>query len=282
VIREHLNKLGEDEQRRIETIRIIREWVREKPNFVDVRLEDYTILAYARGCKYNIDKIKQKLKTTLTMRATIPEFFSDWDPFRPEIQAALELGCFLPLLNYDNLGRKVIIIRPGCFDPYLHRAQDIEKANFMVSDVMGLQDEQLFITGMVIIIDFSGYSFGHLTQRPLAVTKKWLQFLQNAAPLSPKKVIFIHTSASFHVAYNLISRLGVISSKLKRRLQMYGSDFEALWEDVPQNILPVEYGGEGLSIAALTAFWKNRIENSINLLKDMEAFKSNESINHGR
>jgi len=33
---------------------------------------------------------------------------------------------------------------------------------------------------------------------------------------------------------------------------MYGSDFEALWEDVPQNILPVEYGGEGLSIAALT------------------------------
>jgi len=86
--------------------------------------------------------------------------------------------CFLPLLNYDNLGRKVIIIRPGCFDPYLHRAQDIEKANFMVSDVMGLQDEQLFITGMVIIIDFSGYSFGHLTQRPLAVTKKWLQFLQ--------------------------------------------------------------------------------------------------------
>jgi len=38
VIREHLNKLGEDEQRRIETIRIIREWVREKPNFVDVRL----------------------------------------------------------------------------------------------------------------------------------------------------------------------------------------------------------------------------------------------------
>ena len=80
--------------------------------------------------------------------------------------------------DYDSLGRKVIIIRPGCFNPYLHRVEDIEKANFMVSDVMGLEDEQVFITGIVIIIDFDGYSFGHLTRRPLAITMKWLKFLQ--------------------------------------------------------------------------------------------------------
>ena len=88
---------------------------------------------------------------------------------------------FLPLLNYDNLGRKVIIIRPGCYDPYLHKLEDIEKSNFMVSDIMGLEDEQLFITGLIIIIDLSGFSFSHLTRRPLNVTKKWLHYLQVSA-----------------------------------------------------------------------------------------------------
>jgi len=89
-----------------------------------------------------------------------------------------EIRCFLPLLEYDQLGRKVIISRPGCFDPYLHKAHDIEKANFMVSEIMGTEDEEIFFRGLVMIIDMEGYSLGHMTQRPLAVTKNHLQFLQ--------------------------------------------------------------------------------------------------------
>ena len=69
-------------------------------------------------------------------------------------------------------------MRPGCFDPYLYKPEDVEKANFMVSDVMGLAEEQMFITGIVIIIDLEGYSLGHVTQKPLAVTKKQMHFLQ--------------------------------------------------------------------------------------------------------
>ncbi len=54
------------------------------------------ILCYARGCKYSLEKIKRKLDLTLTMRTALPEFFSGWDPKRPELQAALKLGYLLP------------------------------------------------------------------------------------------------------------------------------------------------------------------------------------------
>lgn len=37
---------------------------------------------------------------------------------------------------------------------------------------MGDEDEQMFITGLVFIADFSGYTMGHFTQVPLAVMKK--------------------------------------------------------------------------------------------------------------
>jgi len=181
VISNALGALGENDQLRVETVETIRQWIAQQPTLARVQLDDYIILAYARGCKYSIKKIQQRLATTLTMRATIPEFFHDWDPSKPELQAALGEGSFLPLLNYDNLGRKVIIIRPGCYDPYLHKLEDIEKSNFMVSDIMGLEDEQLFITGLIIIIDLSGFSFSHLTRRPLNVTKKWLHYLQVSA-----------------------------------------------------------------------------------------------------
>jgi hypothetical protein len=82
------------------------------------------------------------------------------------------------LLDYDQHDRKVIIMRPGCFDPMLFKAEDIDKANFMISDTMGREDEQMFVTGMVIIVDVQGFSLNHLTQKPLALFKKQMYFLQ--------------------------------------------------------------------------------------------------------
>ena len=69
-------------------------------------------------------------------------------------------------------------MRPGCFNAYLHKAEDIEKVSFMVLEIMGLEEEQMFITGMVVIVDLEGYSLSHVTQRPLSVTKKQMKYLQ--------------------------------------------------------------------------------------------------------
>jgi len=170
--------LGEDDSRRKHTIRTIREWLQKQPHLCHCEMEDRNILAFARGCKYSIEKTKRKLDLMLTMRSALPEFFSGCDPYRPEVQALLKVGSMLPLLDYDHMGRKVIIMRPGCFDPYLHKPEDVEKVNFMVSDVMGLDEEQMFLTGIVIIVDLEGYSLSHVTQRPLAVTKKHMHYLQ--------------------------------------------------------------------------------------------------------
>lgn len=69
-------------------------------------------------------------------------------------------------------------MRPGCFDPMLFKPEVIDKANFMISDTMGREDEQMFVTGMVIIVDVQGFSLNHLTQKPLALFKKQMYFLQ--------------------------------------------------------------------------------------------------------
>jgi len=278
-IKKVTDALGEDELRRRQTIQIIREWLRKQPHLSHCEIEDRHILAFARGCKYSMEKTKRKLELMLTMRTALPEFFTGCDPYRPEIQALLKVGSFLPLLDYDHLGRKVIIMRPGCFDPYLYKPEDVEKANFMVSDVMGLAEEQMFITGIVIIIDLEGYSLGHVTQKPLAVTKKQMHFLQDASPLSPKVINIIRTSPVFTSAYNMIT--AVVSDKIKQRFKIHGHDMQSLHKEIPKNILPVEYGGDGLSISELTAYWKDRVEKNAEPLLKLEKFKADESKRPG-
>ncbi len=80
--------------------------------------------------------------------------------------------------GYDHLGRKVIISRPCCFDPFVLKPEDVEKANFMIGELMSRDDEQFIITGMVGVIDMTGFNMGHLTQRPMSMIKKQTQFFQ--------------------------------------------------------------------------------------------------------
>ena len=84
----------------------------------------------------------------------------------------------LPLPEYDQLGRRVVIMRSGCANPFIHKAEDVEKVSFMVIDTMGRTDEQFFIAGLVVIVDLEGFTLDHLTQKPLSVIKKQMKFLQ--------------------------------------------------------------------------------------------------------
>ena len=48
----------------------------------------------------------------------------------------------------------------------------------MVSEVLGDEDEQLFITGMVVLVDFTGFTMNHVTSTPLSMIKKMMPCFQ--------------------------------------------------------------------------------------------------------
>ena len=69
-------------------------------------------------------------------------------------------------------------MRGGCINPLIHKAEDVEKVSFMVTETMGKGDEQLPITGLVVIIDMDGLTLEHLTNRSLSLSKKLMKFYQ--------------------------------------------------------------------------------------------------------
>lgn len=71
------------------------------------------------------------------------------------------ISSFLPLLDYDQHDRKVIFMRPGCFDPMLHKPEtpqaDIDMTNLMISDTMGW--EMMIINKKMMINTFKKHHF---------------------------------------------------------------------------------------------------------------------------
>lgn len=92
--RENLN---ETEEKREAVLREIRRWLVEEKPELHARLEDEYILPFLRGCKFNLEKTKAKLRNYYTMRRDRPEWFSNRNPLLPEIQELVRMGVFVPL-----------------------------------------------------------------------------------------------------------------------------------------------------------------------------------------
>lgn len=59
---------------------------------------------------------------------------------------------------------------------HVRKMEDAQIANFMVWDLMMKEDEQMFITGMVLVVDVQDFTMAHFTQVPLPVMKKLSPF----------------------------------------------------------------------------------------------------------
>ncbi|XP_046638360.1 retinaldehyde-binding protein 1-like [Daphnia pulicaria] len=273
-------ELGEDEHRRTESVLALREWAKKQPHLQAMPLDAKFLLRFLRGCKYSMEKAKTKLDLTLTFRTALPEFFDGWDPLSPENQAALSLGGSLPLPGYDHQGRRVVLLRPASHDPAKIKIEVVQRVSFMVSEIMADEDEQMFITGITLLMDFTNFGMNHFTAMPLSMVKKLMPCWEDANPLRPKSMNYIHTPSIFNLINNLVN--SVMKDKMKQRLRVHGEDMESLYKEINKDILPKDYGGENLSVDELTALWKKKCEDRRDFLIATSKVKSDESKRPGR
>lgn len=54
--------------------------------------DDQFLIAFLRGCKYSLERAKEKIDSYYTVRSAIPEFFQERDPEDPKLQEVFALG----------------------------------------------------------------------------------------------------------------------------------------------------------------------------------------------
>ena len=106
----------------------------------------------------------------------------------------------------------------------------------MMTEVMGDEEEQFFITGMVVLIDLADFGLKHITSLPLSMVRKLMPCIQvfiriqntvgfdlemflpyqDAAPISPKSMNYLHTPSVLNMLNSLVQ--GLMKEKMRERV----------------------------------------------------------------
>ncbi|XP_050697202.1 alpha-tocopherol transfer protein-like isoform X5 [Eriocheir sinensis] len=273
------DEINEDPDRREADIEHIRDWLRHQPH-INARMDDWTILRFLRGCKFSLERTKEKLDMFYTCKSLCPEWYKNRDPQDKKLRSILELGIVLPLPGFDQNGRRVMMSRPGLLDLSYATMDDLTKAAIMLFDVYQEEDEAHTVTGMVMVEDLKDISISYIAAMTPVTMKKAMTLFQDGYPMRPKGLNYINTPEAFNTVFNIFKSF--MKEKMKRRVHIHGSDMESLYKEVPRDILPVEYGGTNGTVEEIKNYWLQRLDARRDWLLEDEKFCVDESKRPGK
>ncbi|XP_048482244.1 alpha-tocopherol transfer protein [Plutella xylostella] len=270
-------ELNEDVNTRDSDLQHIKDWLRKQPHLPD-EWDDGRIMTFLRGCSFSLEKTKRKLDMYFTMRAACPEFFTNRDITRPELKDLLNKAQGPPLPGLTPNGRRVTICRGLDKNIDTSQLNDAFKVAMMIGDVR-LKEEVEGVGGDVYILDAGVVSASHLGTISPSAIKKFLICVQEAYPVKLKEVHVVNASPVVDAVVSFVKPF--LKDKIRKRIFIH-SDINTLYEHVPKDMLPVEYGGNAGSVDDLNEAWTKKLEEYKDWFKSEESVKANEALRPGR
>ncbi|KAL6445679.1 hypothetical protein ACFW04_000878 [Cataglyphis niger] len=228
--------LNETDNNREKAIAEIKRWIEESDDLY-ARTDDFFILRFLRTCKFNIEKTKARMRNYYKQRHDLSEWFTNRNPFLPEMQELLNLGIFLFLRKLDNQGRLVLIIRQKQQNPNVQKLSDLVK------------------------IDLDSVTVHHLRQLQPRIVMNIVHAVQDCYPIRLQSINFINAPIYVDIGVAIFKRF--MKEKLKRRLHVYTRNDTKMFkcfEDIPADIRPLEYGGIDGTAQEIAEYTKKLIE----------------------
>lgn len=268
-----ISQLNEDPKRIEADILAIKEWLKKQPHLT-CRQDDQYLLIYLRGCKFSLERVKEKIDNYLTFKTLLPEFFHDRDLSKPVLKEVLDLGIMLILDKPDQHGRALGLVRFGQLNPKKYDILDVMKVNTIISEIIMLENDRAVVAGMVSVIDCQGITLDHMMAMTPSLMKKAVKITEDGFPLRPKAIHYINAPSAMESFFNLFKSF--MKKKLADRLHIHGSDLTEFYKLVPRAALPREYGGDAGPINALTASFNAKIMSYKDYMVEDEKYKSDE------
>jgi len=231
-------ELGEDDQRRLESLEEMREWLRGTQYIKNCRQDANFLLRFLRHKKFNVPLAKETLVQYLTMRQENSKWFHNLSLYDPVVEELINRGVVFALPQRDTNGRRVIFTIGGNIDPNRHKTEDVMRAIMVCLESL-LEDEENQVLGFSYILDESGITLSHISKLWRISDLKLWSVTEKGLPIRHRSMEFFRLPLVARTVVHLAK--SVMSHKLQERIVVYKEGQE--FKNVDVDILPKEYGG---------------------------------------
>ncbi|KAJ0181737.1 hypothetical protein K1T71_002459 [Dendrolimus kikuchii] len=239
-----------------DNVKHLKDWISKQPH-LKARTDDQWLVGMLRGCKYSLERVKRKLDLYYTLRTKAPEVTLRIKPTDVKFLEFFKLGtCVILPKPKDKLMPRVILIRPGAYDPSKDNVADIMCVLYYLVQILIIEDDVATVLGTKIMVDYENVTMNHFMQGTPSMLKKMIAVCQDSMPLRLKGSHHINLPSGIEKIFTLIS--GLLNEKAKERLKIY-KQHEELFQEIPKEIIPQEYGGAGGRISEIIDYWAAKI-----------------------
>ncbi|CAH0603258.1 unnamed protein product [Chrysodeixis includens] len=257
----------------------IKDWIAKQPH-LRARTDDQWLVAFLRGCKFSLERTKQKLDLHYSVRTMAPELYGiHYD--NPFFEEMLSLGVFIVLPKSPAPDAPLVsIVRPGRYDASKHSIMDVLAASNNLLKILLVDNDNAIVAGSQSILDLEGVTMAHFLQMTSSTMKKMIVMSQDASPLRMKGTHYLNTPPGFETILTAMKLL--LNEKNKNRLFVHNKNYEELYKHIPQDVLPIEYGGKAGTIAEISDYWRAKVKEYSAWLDEDLQYGTDESKRPGK
>ncbi|XP_028043631.1 alpha-tocopherol transfer protein-like [Bombyx mandarina] len=234
----------------------IKDWLCRQPHLPH-EVDDILLLRFLSSAKYSLEKAKKTIDLFFTVRSNAPELFCKRDPWAPEIKRIFDVTDMLPLPNKTKENYKVFIYRLSTTDLDLFNFVDAVKTFFMLADTR-LTEDQDVPAGEVPIFDSANVTLKFIGKINLSALRKYMIYTQEAMPIRLKQVHVINAPSYIGKLYAICKPF--LKTEVAKLIKFHEPNSDTLYKDIPQEILPSDYGGEAGSVEQIKREWIKKME----------------------
>uniref|UniRef100_A0A2C9JGD4 CRAL-TRIO domain-containing protein n=1 Tax=Biomphalaria glabrata TaxID=6526 RepID=A0A2C9JGD4_BIOGL len=239
VLEKAKKELKEDPNTRIIEVKNLRTRLEKVPG-LQPRTDIKFLLPFLRARKFDQERAFQLVKNYYEVRKEQPDMFDDLKPSR--VKHVIEAGIYEVLKGRDNQGCRVIVMRPGKWDPDRFPITDLPKASFLILSKIIMEDEETQVNGIHMINNLAGATMKQASHIGPSIAKKFLHLIQDVIPLRLKRFDYVNEPTFFDIVFAIFKQFQ--KEKFTKRIVLNGDKFDKLHESINPELLPTDLGGK--------------------------------------
>ncbi|KAF5296041.1 hypothetical protein FQA39_LY12663 [Lamprigera yunnana] len=239
-------------------VKTLQEWAKKQPHLPTIT--ELQFVTFLHSCYFNIEMAKTTIENFYTYRAHCPEFFTNLN-FNA-VSKTLDLIFFSLLPKLTPEGYHVVFSK---LSPDSSNYVFSQHVKVLLMSLAAFFERQGPSEGLVIVQDFKEFTFGHLVKAPILEVKKLMMYLQEALPVRLKAIYIINIGGVIDSAMAIVKPF--LKKELAQSFFFFDRNYEKMFDKVPRECLPEDYGGKMEPIKVLR-------ENAIKLFKEESEFFS--------